>query len=328
MAFMNLNFQLLVYKDQPSGSKPNIRIPDLTESFQGLVLNNVKTDDPTIQPGETKTIAVTTRTLGLSNTTQFAIERPDAASDKTRLRWTGTGSNPLFRTARNLSIDATTQVSITRQAPRIARVQSTGGTPIVASPVQLGDILQFGPNTDTFTSPFGDQNVGKQFVVQAVGSNYVDVIDEGTIGLDSNVTLGADYAKALRVYSPGPVRIGDSVRIDGFTLNTNNVGDFVLTDATPDYVEFINPYSSPQTFTNSDDLIRVYDHLIGFVYIRSSGPVRLTTNRDSVEDLGSLALGGPALKLSTTKAWQIDATNLSNDPITVLITHAGTTENG
>lgn len=321
MAFLNLNYQLLIFKDNPGSGKPNIRTPDITDSFQGLTLNNVKSDDPTIQPGETRTIAVTTRALLADATTQFILERPSANSDLIRVRWTGTGTNPVFRIKRVLSDDATTQVTISRQSPRTARIQSTGGTPINASTVQLGDIVQFGRNTDTFTSPFGDQNLGTEWIVQGVGSNFVDVIDEGTIGLDQAIVLGSSFDLALRVFSPGPVRKGDLVHLEQAGLNGNNAGDYQISDVSYDYVEFCNPYSSPQTFTASDQLVKVYDHLIGFLYIRTSGPIRLTTNLSGVEDLGSM--GGIGLKLSTTKAWQVDATNLGNQPVSVLITHAG-----
>lgn len=324
MAFLNLNYQLLIFKDNPGNAKPNIRTPDITDSFQGLTLNNVKTDDPTIQPGETKTIAVTTRTLAQDTTTEYAIERPWAAKDLVRLRWDGTGTNPVFRTARALATDATTAITITRTSPRTARIASTGGTPLDSSAVQQGDILQFGISTDSFTSPFGDQNNGKEFVVTGFGSHYVDVIDEGTIGLDSAIVLGSGFAQALRVFSAGPVRIGDTVHIEAAGLLSNNVGDFQITGISSDYVEFCNPYGSPQTFVTTGNMVKVYDHLIGFLYIRTSGPIRLTTNQTGVEDLGSLnQAAGCGLKLSTTRAWQIDATNLGQQAVSVLITHAG-----
>ena len=323
MSFMNLNFQLLIYKDRPTGGKPQVRVPDITESFQDLTLTNVMTSDPTIQPGETRTIATTTRPLTADTTTQLSIVRPISIQDTIRLYWTGTGANPGFATNRNLSTAADTVVSISRQGPNVARIMSVGGTPIVATPVQVGDILQFAGNTDTLTSPFGAQNLGKEYLVQNVGTNYVDVIDNGTIGLDQNIVLGSAFATVLCIFSAGPVRIGDTISIEGAGINTNNCGAYTITDISYNYVQFVNPYASAQTFTNTSNTVVCYNYLIEFLYMRTTGPITMTLNGTNQEVIGSLSKGGPGLKLSTTQAYQVAVTNNGDCPVGVLITTAG-----
>lgn len=322
MAFCNLNYQLLIYKDIPSNGKPSFRIPDITDTMNQVAMNNVKFDDPTLAPGETRTIAVTTRTIPIDNTTEFSLVRIISTQDIVRLVWTGTGTNPAFRAKRNLATDATTQISTARQGPNIIRFLSTGGTPLDSTAVQVGDILQLGKPTDTFQSPFGAQNWGAEYQIQAKGTNYVDVIDNGNAGLDLGIVLGADFDQAFRIISQGPILKGDKVHIDGSNINANNIKDFEITGISSDYVEFLNPFESDQTFVNTSNLIKLYDYLVEFVYVQATGPVTLLLNQVNQEDLVPLG-NGKCLKMGTTKAWQIQAVNKNDYPIEVTIVSAG-----
>lgn len=318
---MNLNIGLLIYED-PQTTSPKVRTPDITREYQGVSVNRPKSDEHYLASGETATIAATSRSTSIDNTTQFAISRPKSVEDIIRLTWTGSGSAPIFRTKRALGIDATTVVAITRIAPNTARIASTAGTPINTAAVVVGDILKLERSTDSFTSVFNSANVGYYWQVQAKGSGYIDVLDNGAMALESGLTLGADFDKQLRVLSPGSVRIGDTVEFSG-SINTGNKGKYTISDLSSDYIEFVNPYAVDETFTVSGN-VAVYDRLIGFLFIRGSGAFTLKINGDT-DGVKYSPMQGEAMFLGSVEAHTVEASNEGADTIRLTLQHASLT---
>lgn len=322
MPHLNLNFQALIYEDI-SERNPLIRLPDLSKSIQGVSVQYDKSDRILLNPSEAKDIAVTTRALAFDSTTQLSFERPIENDDRLRIKWTGTGTNPVFRTLRALGGDATTVVSIARVSPYVARIQVQSGTAWTTGPVQVGDLLRFEPNTDDLTSPFSETNVGKTYQIQSKGSNYLDFIDNGQASLDSNITLGADFASVLRVLSTGPVKIGDTLEVSGTDINPSNHGKFTLTDVSSDYVEIISPFGAEQSvlWDSSDALFTVYEYLIGWVLARGTGPFKI---RFGAQQQWAQVdrIGDTALLLCSVSTYKIEAMNDSLDPVEISIQHA------
>lgn len=321
MPHLNLNFQALIYEDV--GEKnPNIRLPDLTKSIQGIAVQYDKSDRILINPGDVTNIAVTTRNVLWDGTTVLSFVRPVANDDRMRLTW-ASGTAPAFRTARAIGGDATTVVSVLRVTPYVARVQVQSGTAWTLSGVQVNDILRFEANTDAVTSPFSLTNAGQSFQVQSKGSDYIDFIDNGMASLDTNITLGANFAKVFRVLSQGPVKLGDTLEIAGANVNPSNAGRFTVTDVSSDYVEVINPFGTPQTVTYDATLaaFTVYEYLIGFVLARGTGAFKVRFG-NQVEWARIDKIGDTALLLSSVSTFKIEASNDGPDPVEISIQHA------
>ena len=320
MPNMNLNFQMLVYEDF-SEKNPKIRMPDLTKDINGIAVQYDKSDRIIINPGETKDIAVTTRAVQWDNTTQLSISRPVATSDTIRLAWTGTGTAPVFRTLRSIGGDATTAVSISRVNPYVARIQVQSGTAWSLGSVQPGDLLRFEASTDAILSPFSAQNVGKSFKVQAAGSNYIDFLDNSSASLDTNITLGADFAYILRVTSTYPVKVNDTIELSGSSFNPANLGKFFITDVSSDFIEFLNPFGYPETVTYSNNsLFTIYEYLIGFVLARGTGPFKIKFGgQDNWAKIDKA--GDTALMMASVSTYQIQAMNDGLDPVEISIQH-------
>ena len=313
MSFLSYHYGLMSSEDQ--ATSPQIRNIDISQSFQGLHSNNENTKKVVLQPAESQTIAVTLRTLSSDTSTHFAFERPIDTDATMRFGWTGAGAAPNFRTARALSLSPSTSVSISRIGPNAARLTMIG---INASSVSNGDILKFYRNTDAFTSPFSSSNVGQSFTVQAVGSNYVDFIDNGSAALDTNILL-ADQAFAIM--STGPVRVGDTLLLKG-NFNGANFGEFPIVDVAPGYIEYLNPYGVEETFTNTTaQTVRVYNYLINFLHISATD--NLLVGFDGQAPIKVVPLGkyNPVVFCGTVCTYQIDVTNPGTEPVSVTFRH-------
>lgn len=310
MPFLNLSYALIVYEDQ-SDKNPLVKVPDIARSIAGVQVDNDKSDRIALAPGEVKDVAVTMRTVAWDATTELTVDRYLATGDNVRLKWTGTGAAPAFRTNRSIGGAANTVISMTRVTPYVVRITQTGGTAWALGSVINGDILKFEKNTDVFTSPFNANNLGRTFMVQAKGANYIDFVDNGTASLDTSVTLGADFAFALRVYSAGPVRTGDTLTVSGAGINPSNQGKFEIVDVSPDYIELVNPFGQAETFLYGSNSLTIYDYLIGFLHLRSNGPVGIRYDNQT-EWAAKDRLGYEVLILESPSAYRVQARN--NDP--------------
>lgn len=302
MPLMNLSVELLIFEDQRPTS-PLVRTPDITREYQKVSVHSPRSEEIVLQPGETRTIAATARALTADGTTELQVLRPRASEDVIRLLYTGTGTAAGFRTKRNLTTNAATSVSITRIAPNTVRV--TGAAPFSTAAVSVGDFLKFERTTDAFTSLFSIANQGQYFKVQSKGSNYIDILDNGSASLDTAIVLGADFDQQLRVFSPGPVRVGDTVQLSG-AINIGNVGKWTVSDLSSDYVEFVNPYAVAETFVNTSNLV-IYDRLIGMLFVRGSAGLTLRLNGGGDIKLGTV--NGEALFLGSVEAHTVEAVN-------------------
>lgn len=321
MPFLNLNYGLIIYEDQ-TDKNPQVKLPDITKSIQGVQVDNDKSERVHLAPGEVKDVVVTMRALAWDNTTQLIVDRYIGTGDNVRLKWTGTGTAPAFRTNRNIGGAADTVVNMTRITPYVVRIQNVGGTVWTLGSVANGDTLKFEKSTDAFTSPFNVNNLGKTFMIQAKGADYIDFVDNGTASLDTGVTLGSDFAFALRAYSPGPVKISDTLTVSGAGINPSNTGKFNIVDVSPDYIELVNPFGQPETFLYGTNALTVYDYLIGFLHLRASGPIGLRYDAQT-EWANKDRFGPEVLVIESPSAYRIQARN--NDPtedITISVQHA------
>jgi hypothetical protein len=270
---MNFKLGFLIYEGEQSTKAPAVRTPDIHIEAECIRVENDTSDRNVVNPNQIKTISSTARTLLADNTTQFAWQQHLRTSGSTRCRllWTGTGTAPNFRTNRNIGGAADTVVTFSRLNDYVARITQTAGTAFNLAGVQIGDFIKIDVTNDYLTSPFATSNQ-KEFLVQAVGANYLDFVDNGNSS-EEVVTLGADFAKVIKVLSQGDVLLGDTLSIESATgINPSNVGAFEVVNVSDNFVEFVNPLCVEQTLTNIATSIVVYEYLIGMICIRASGP--------------------------------------------------------
>lgn len=307
MSYMNLTLGVITYEDQNVNS-PQIRTLDINRTMLGIPVTSEQTSKiENLAPGESRVVAATTRSLTQDNTSLYAITHPWSADVSTvrLLNISGTASG--FATKRNLSIDATTVISINRINPATCRVQSVAGTAINTTAVQVGDILKFEKNTDLFISLFATINQAS-FRVLAKGTGYIDVAEDGVMSEDQSIVLGSNYDIQMRCFSNGSVKVNDILEIMGTGQNPNNIGKFKVLNVSYDYVEFANPYAVDLTFTNSNN-VQVYDRLMGFIFIRAISPVTVIINDGAPLKLEKLSSQGEAMFIGSVQAFKIELRN-------------------
>lgn len=320
MPFLNINYGFTIYEGE-SDRNPQIRLPDINKNIEQISVSYDKSDRINLAPNEIRDIATTARSALWDNTTELKFDNYISQTEAIRLTHTGTGTAPSFRTNRQIGGSADTQIAITRVSPYVARIQNVSGTPWTLGGVQPNDFLKIEKTDDSFTSPFSSTNQGREFLIQSVGSDYIDFIDNGNCALDSAITLGSDYLKALKALSQGPVKRGDTVKIAGAGVNPSNHGAFEVVDVSDDYVEFNNPLAVEQTLTIDTNSFVIYEYLIGFLHLRSSGAIEVKFGEQSewvlIENLGP-----ETLFMGSVSTHRIQARNSGLKTITASIQYA------
>lgn len=320
MAFLNLNYRFLMYEDSGDPKNPDVRIPDIHKDIQSITIEFDKSERTVVYQNEIKDIVTTQRNILSDATTEYTFERPISTEDNFRIKHTGVGTAPAFRTNRNIGGAADTQVSITRVTNYVARIQNTGGTPWNLASVQVNDIIKFDKDTDAVTSPFSAANKGKSWIIQNIGTDFIDFVDNGSAGAE-NVTLGADFASVLKAVSSGSVRPGDLVDIDGSGINPSNHGKFSVKDVSDDFLEFVNPLGVEETVTLGTNTVIVFEYLIGFVHLRADAPIKIRFGNQT-EYVQVDRIGSEAIFLGSPCTYKIQAMNDGAAPVTISIQHA------
>ena len=317
MSFLNLRYGLLIYEDDTSDKNPDIRVPDISKNIEGVPVSLEKSEKIIVNNSEIKDIATTARALLWDATTEVTFDRYLASSSNIRLTYTGTGTAPVFRTNRNIGGDATSEATITRVTDYVARIQNTAGTAWALANVQVNDVIRFEKTDDSYTSPFETGNQGKQYVVQAKGADYIDFVDNGNAVVET-VTLGADFAKTLKVVSQSSVRVGDTLELSGAGINPSNQGKFEIVDVSDDYVEITNPLAVQETVVLGTNTFVVYEHLIGFLHLRGSAPIKVRFGEQS-EWVQIDTLNGEAIFLGSVCTHRIQAMNDRSNPVIISV---------
>ena len=318
MSWMNFVYKLIFHEDE-SDKSPKVKLLDISKEYQNLSISHDNSERYTLYPNDIAVIATTERSLAITGSTRVSFERINSDPAIMRLNWTS-GSDPAFRANRNIGGGSNTVVQIARLSPYVCRITNTAGSTWDLSSVAMNDQIKFAKNTNTYTSPFSLGNQGKTFSIQKAGSNYIDFIDNG-IAIEEIVNLSVNFALDLMVFSSIPVKIGDFLNITDSNVHPSNHGVYEITDVSPFYLEFTNPYGVEETnIAVTNTTLVVYDHLIGFVQLRATNKISLRF--DSQQEWVSLnRVGCEAILLGSLSVHKIQARNDSPEVVDVSLQH-------
>ena len=267
---MNLIVHINAYEDDKSTNAPTMNNVKWNRELQGIDICEPESKSLKLPAGQSATLFSGTVDTNDDNTTTFDLALKAGSTNTYRISH-NSGTAPEFRTARTSGADATTEVTVTKNA-KLLVFTSTGGTALdlITNGVVVGDEVRIG-------APFNAQNQGK-FKILALTATSFTV--ENEIGqAETGIVLGAGFAEAINIYSEDGVQVGDKTDIlAGFSSVT--FGTYEITDVSHDYIEIYSNGSLPaeSNISNNPKAFNIYRDAKGFLYIESDRKIDIKIN--------------------------------------------------
>lgn len=245
MAKMNIYETIQIYSDSSVSSNPQKNIPDYTQNYSLIQVNNPKVNLFQINPMVTTTVFNGSVATTINGTTAFTTSVNPILTNTYRFTWSG-GTNPTLKTNRNLALNGAT---VTAAINNNVLVQFTvsGGS---FSGVVVGDTLWLpGPTTGDAFTPFNVLNQGLWTVIGVASSTSITATRLAGLPFE-----GASETQTLTsngqfvAFAPTGIQIGNQVNISaGFSAV--DFGTFTISNITPAFFEIVS--SSPIALENN-----------------------------------------------------------------------------
>lgn len=323
MSFLNFYIGRMAYSDNSPLQNPRQKNFDFVTSQETLEVTSPTSLIKEVPPGQTIILDSTTRSIasGLS-ASEFKLEFLEN-SDIGRLRWTGVGTSPAFRTLRSINYGtppATTEYTAIRLSPNAVEIQLNNGADL--SSVSVGDEMYLqASNGSQFESPVNPLSTGQRYKILSTTTSSVTVRDAGNIA-EETITLGSEYETVIRFFSSSGVQVGDKFRIvnnSNFNLE-NKSTDLEVREVSDRDIHFYNPNLIPEVVTAGVSTpFVVFDRLINFLAVEADGPLRLLFDNGTDELRLKEFTPGLAVFASTVSVVSVAASNPTNYSITVKV---------
>lgn len=225
MATLRISTNVISYGDPDATAQPRLRHFDWLRAQSITDAANPRSETYTLAPGESRTVFSGVRSLTLDGTTEMEVDLVVGTAMDYRIRHSGNGLAPGFRTSRGLDLTGAT-VTVTVNANETATFGVAAGS--FAGAV-AGDVLWLPGSADGVTSPFSVANQGQWLILSATASTIVARRTEDFNAEAQSVAVtDVDHVVA---FSAAGVQVGDKVEvISGF--QTANRGTFPIVEVT------------------------------------------------------------------------------------------------
>lgn len=297
--------------------------PEQTHLAWGYRASDLPVRNPVQQPmtvpaGQTVTVFDGTRALSTDGTTDFDLELLNGYSDRYRLRWTG-GTDPVFRTNRNLDLDGDTVV-VTINGNGTATF-SCAANPFGA--VVAGDVLWIPEDDEVASQPFAEGNWGV-WTVLAASAGSVVATREGTFSAANESAVTITDADEIQAFSAAGVQVGDSLEIlAGFVASTRRT--FPIVEVTPGYLDFTSTLAlAPETAVSPGAAgLAVYSASKRFLRVETDqeAVVRVNGDSSSVQRITPWTAADPkgtGYYERVGATWKLVVVNLSPSPMSLV----------
>lgn len=314
MSKLNLLIHINGYEDENATNNPSRNNFKWQREVQGIDISEPTSKSISLPPGQSLSLFSGTVSTSADATTTWDLELKTGTSNTYKLSHAG-GTAPLFRTPRIEGHDATTEVTITKNA-KILTFTATGGTiwDLSAAGVSIGDEVKIGDS-------FNQANRGTFKILSLTSTSFTV---ENSIGVaEGPITLGADFADEVNIYSADGVQVGDKIDIlDGFS--SVSFGTYEITDVSHDYIEFYSNSSLPEEsgVSNSPDAFLIYRDAKSFLYIESDKKLDIkldgaSSANASIEPfyVGTKRISGVFMSSASIKSAEIE--NKSQETATI-----------
>ena len=217
---MNLFTNINIYSDLVASNNPTKNNVKWGFDEKGLDISEPESKSLILQAGESIQLFSGLRSISDDGTTKYDLSLKTGTSNTYSLSY-NSGTAPDFKVSRSIGTDSTTEVTVTKNGP-ILKFTSTGGTlfDLVSAGVQAGDIVRI-------TDEFNTLNQGK-FKILSFDTTSFQV--ENISGLaEGPITLGANFATVLQIFSAAGVQVGDKVSLTS-AFSSLTLGTYEITD--------------------------------------------------------------------------------------------------
>ena len=311
MSSFNLLVHLDMFDDDVNTNSPSRSNVRWNRDMQGIDISDPKSTQITLAAGGTVTLFSGTESTSEDGTTTYDIALKSGSSN-TYIISHNSGTAPAFKTARTSGADATTEVTVTKNA-KLLTFTSTGGTAfdLVSNGVIVGDKVRIGDGFNTV-------NRGEFTVLAVTATSFTIENETGTA--ESAVTLGADFATNVNIYSAAGIMVGDKIDITaGFSPVT--YGTYDITDVSHDYIEFYSTESLPTETGIASSSFLIYRDAKQFLYIESNKKIGITINGASTaQQLEPFTVGTvqkPGIFMTSSSVKSVTVENLSIETATI-----------
>ena len=274
MSKMNLLVYLNAFDDDSDTNNPSRNHFKWNRDLQSLSISEPTSKCVTLTAGQSLSLFAGTLSTSADATTTWDIALKSGSSN-TYVISHASGTAPDFRTKRVLSSDATTEVTITKNA-KLLTFTSTGGTPfdLGVAGMLVGDEVRIG-------AAFNANNQGKYKVLSLTTTSFTIQNELGQA--EGPIVLGADFDDDVRAHSADGIQVGDKVDlIAGFSLAS--FGTYEITDVADNFIEFFSLEALPieSGVSNSPDAFLIYRDSKNFIYIESDQNLDIKINGSAV----------------------------------------------
>lgn len=313
MSKLNLLVHVNAYEDSNATNNPSRNNFKWNRDHQGIDISEPTSQSVSLAAGQSLTLFSGTVSNAADNTTTWDIALKPATSNTYKIS-VNAGTSPAFRTAKAIAADATTEITITKNA-RLLTLASTGGTALdlIVGGVVVGDDVRLG-------NLFNPVNRGKFKVLARTATSLTIENDSGQA--EGPITLGAGFADQLSVFSAAGVQVGDKVDlVAGFS--SVSFGTYEITDVSPDYIEIYSPEALPveTAVSNNPAAFVIYRDAKQFVYIESNKKLEVKVNGsatpNSIEPMQAGTSNVPGMFMSSSSLKSLEVTNKSMETATI-----------
>lgn len=309
MSKLNLLVHLNAYQDQNPSNNPSQNNWKWQRDLQGLDIEEPESKSLSLPAGQSAVLFSGSVSISADLTTTWNIALKAGTSNTYKIS-KASGTSPAFRTQRTSGADATTQVTVTKNASLIT-FTSTGGTALnlIVGGVVVGDEVRIG-------SLFSSSNRGKFKVLSRTATSLV--IENSSGVAEGPITLGAGFSEQFDVFSSAGVQVSDKVDIvAGFS--SVSFGTYEITDVSPDYIEIYSLSARPTEsgISNNPSALLIYRSAKKFVYVEANQKLEIkidgSATPNGLEPMNAGTTLRPGVFMSSSSMKSLEITNKSQD---------------
>ena len=272
---------MLAYEDQSSTNNPQQRPFDWSRILQGIPVDNPACDPFRVLPLQSVTLFDGTRSISADGTTRYSLSVLNTALNRYRLKWTGVGTAPVFRTDRVVDFAPPSTITITPQLNQSVAVTASAGA--IFGAVLPGDVVFIpGVSTGDGTGIFDSLNEGFWSVLDATVSQLILVRNPGQVYSAKAETVHIVSNASFQVFTSTGVQLDDTLSlVSGFTASL--LQNYEIVAVTANAIEFLSGVTLPPiaSIMPGAGAIVIFSNAKSFVYVESDQNLGLTLNNNT-----------------------------------------------